>query len=195
MPRLLLSKTRRKIAAFFFPSAETHLALPSVSSVTHKALRPIALFEALKGAIVLIAGFGLLSFLDRDNEVFAEKIIRQLHLNPAHHYPQIFITAMGKLSDSHLWFLAGFAGIYALIRFFEAYGLWFERRWAEWLAAVSGAIYIPIEVYELIQRVTWLRIGALALNLAVVGYMAWLLTESRRRHAAVEKQRPPTPVG
>ena len=156
-----------------------------MSPVAHKALRPIALFEALKGAIVLIAGFGLLGFLDRDNEVFAEKIIRQFHLNPAHHYPRIFITFMGQVNDTHLMVLAGFFALYALVRFVEAYGLWFERRWAEWLAAVSGGIYIAWEVYELFQKLTWLRAGALAVNLVVVAYMVWLLTENRRRRAAL----------
>jgi len=152
-----------------------------VSSVAHKALRPIAVFEALKGALVLIAGFGLLSFLDRDNELFAEQIIRFLHLNPAHHYPHIFITAMGQQDDFHLMVLAGFAALYSVVRFVEAYGLWFERRWAEWLAALSGGIYIPIEVYELVHRVTWVRFSALAINLIVVAYMVWLLTETRRK--------------
>ena len=159
-----------------------------MSSLAHKALRPIAVFEAFKGAIVLIAGFGLLSFLDRDNEVYAERIIRVLHLNPASHYPQIFITAMARMEDSHLWALAGFAALYAGIRFAEAYGLWHGRRWAEWLAALGGAVYVPVEIYELWHKTTWLRVGALVINVAVVAYMAWLLTENRRKQDAAEKK-------
>ena len=155
-----------------------------MSSVAHKALRPIALFEAFKGAVVLIAGFGLLSFLGRDNEEFAELIIRHLQLNPAKHYPQIFITAMSRLNDAHLLALAGFAALYAMVRFAEAYGLWYERRWAEWLAALSGGVYVPIEIYELLHRPTWLKVAALIVNLMVVAYMVWLLTETRRRRAA-----------
>jgi uncharacterized membrane protein (DUF2068 family) len=158
-----------------------------VSSVAHKAIRPIALFEAFKGAVVLIAGFGLLSFLGRDNEEFAEQIIRHLQLNPAKHYPQIFITAMSRLNDAHLLALAGFAALYALVRFAEAYGLWYERRWAEWLAALSGGIYVPIEIYELLYRANWLKVAALIINLTVVAYMVWLLTENRRRRAAALK--------
>ena len=158
-----------------------------MKSITHKVLRPIALLEAFKGAIVLIAGFGLLSFLDRDNQIFAEQIIRHLHLNPASHYPHIFITAMARLDDTHLWTLAGFAALYAAVRFVEAYGLWNERRWAEWLAALSGAVYVPVEIYELFRRATWLKFAALAINVAVVGYMVWLLTESIRKQSAMAK--------
>jgi uncharacterized membrane protein (DUF2068 family) len=145
------------------------------------------MLEALKGIIVLVTGFGLLSFLGRDNEIFAEQIVRHLQLDPAHHYPHIFIAAMARLEDSHLWMLAGVAALYATVRFVEAYGLWFERRWAEWLAALSGGIYIPLELYELFRRPTELVVGALFMNVIIVGYMAWLLSESRRRRAAMEK--------
>ena len=159
-----------------------------MSFAAHKALRPIALFEAFKGAIFLITGFGLLSFLGRDNQLYAEQIIRHLHVDPAQHYAHIFIMTLGKQSDAQLMVYAGFAAIYAAIRFAEAYGLWHERRWAEWLAALSGGIYVPLEIYELVHHVTWLRFGALVLNLVVVAYMIWLLTETRRRRAALEKQ-------
>ncbi|HWA25393.1 MAG TPA: DUF2127 domain-containing protein [Lacunisphaera sp.] len=163
-------------------------AAPIAPTAHKKGLRTIALFEALKGAIVLVAGFGLLSFLGRDADEFAERLVNRLHLNPASHYPQIFIQAMGDLTNTRLWLIAGFAAFYAAVRFAEAYGLWYGRRWAEWFAALSGAIYIPVEIYELIHRVTWLRITALVINVVVVGYMAWLLTESRRTHTATPGQ-------
>ena len=157
-----------------------------MSLIAHKALRPIAILEALKGAIVLIAGFGLLSFLGRDADEFAEHLVNRLHLNPAHHYPQIFIQAMGDLTNTRLWLIAGFAAIYATVRFAEAYGLWYGRRWAEWLAALSGAIYVPVEIYELSHRASLLKFGALLINLIIVAYMVWLLTENRRRARAAE---------
>jgi len=130
---------------------------------------------------VLIIGFGLLSFLGQDAEAFAERLVNRLHLNPAHHYPQIFIHTMADLNNTHLWLIAGFSAIYAMVRFAEAYGLWRERRWAEWFAALSGGVYIPIELYELADRITWLRLTALVVNVVIVGYMVWLLTESRRK--------------
>jgi uncharacterized membrane protein (DUF2068 family) len=86
-----------------------------------------------------------------------------------------------------LWLLAGFAALYAAVRFAEAYGLWHEKIWAEWFAALSGGIYVPIEVYEVWQRITWIRVSALVINLGIVAYMIWLLTESRRLRAAAGK--------
>jgi uncharacterized membrane protein (DUF2068 family) len=68
---------------------------------------------------------------------------------------------------------------YATVRFIEAYGLWLRRRWAEWFAVVAGGLYIPIELYELVRRVTWIRFGLLAVNVAVVVYLALVLWQTR----------------
>lgn len=157
-----------------------------MAAPTHtKGLRAVALFEASKGAVLLAAGCGLLALLGRDAEHFASQVIHRFHLNPANRYPRIFLEVARNVNNSQLVLLAIGAALYATVRFVEAYGLWHGRRWAEWVAAVSGAIYVPIEIYELAVKVTWLRAGALILNLAIVGYMVWLLTERRRlAHAA-----------
>ena len=153
-----------------------------------KGLRTIALFEALKGIIVLVLGFGLLSFLGPEDARFYEQVVLRMHLDPANHYLRLFLQTISEVSDTRLWIMTGFAILYSAIRFLEAYGLWHERRWAEWFAALSGGVYIPIEIYELAVRVTWLRFAALLINLAVVAYMVWLLTENRRKQAAAEKK-------
>lgn len=145
----------------------------------------MAAFEAAKGLIVLIAGFGLLSFLGRDAEHLAAQLVHRTHLNPAHHYPQIFLEAMAKLDDTRLWLLAGFAALYASVRFVEAYGLWHQRPWAEWFAAVSGGLYVPIEVYEILHHPTWIKGAALVLNLAIVAYLMRVLSQSRRQRTKV----------
>jgi uncharacterized membrane protein (DUF2068 family) len=154
------------------------------SSLHRNGLRTIATFEAVKGVVVLVLGFGLLSFLGREDARFVEQLLVRMHFDPANRYLQVIIRALSEVSDTRLWLMTGFATLYAAIRFAEAYGLWTERRWAEWLAALSGGVYIPVEIYELIHRVTWVRIAALLLNIAIVVYMVWLLTESRQLRAA-----------
>lgn len=134
-------------------------------------VRAVALFEAAKGALVLLAGCGALALVHHDAQRFAEQLVGHLHLNAARRYPHIFIDAAAHLTDARLWLLAALAAAYGLIRLVEAYGLWRERRWAEWMAAVSGGIYIPFEIYKLYERVHWLALGALVLNVLVVGLM------------------------
>ncbi len=144
-------------------------------------MRAIALFEAAKAALVLLAGFGCLSLLHRDVHLIATQIIKHIHLNPAHHYPHIFIDAASKVTDTHLWMLASLALTYAIIRGAEAYGLWYEQRWAEWLALLSGIIYLPIEFYELAHGVSWIKVSAVVINFLIIIYMAYKLR--RQLHA------------
>ena len=145
-------------------------------------IRAIALFEAGKAAVVLLAGLGCISLLHRDVHHIAIHLLERFHLNPAHHYPRIFVDAVSKVTDTHLWWLAGMALAYALIRSAEAYGLWYEHRWAEWLALCSGMIYLPIEFYELRHGFSWIKIGAVAINIVIVVYMAVKLRR-QRNHA------------
>lgn len=150
--------------------------------------RAVALFEAGKGALVLLAGFGLLALVHRDLQHVAERLVASLHLNPASKLPRIFIDAAAQATDAGLWMLAALAALYAAIRFAEAYGLWRARAWAEWLGAISGGIYVPFEVVELSQRFTLLRLGTLVGNLLVVAFLGLLLW--RRRLAGMRPARP-----
>jgi len=132
------------------------------------SIRAIALFEAAKGALVIATGFGALSLIHHNVQQFAGQLIHHLHLNPAKHYPHIFIDAAGQLTDTRLWTLAALAALYGVVRLIEAYGLWHSRRWAEWFAAVSGGIYIPFEIVEFLKGDTWLSACAFAINVIVV---------------------------
>lgn len=148
-----------------------------------RGLRTVATVEATKGIIVLVAGFGLLALLGHTGERAATHLVASLHLNPAHRYPHIFIEALARLDDARLWGLASLAALYSSVRFIEAYGLWHARVWAEWLAALSGGIYVPFEIHALMTQATWWKAATLIVNLAIVGYMVWLLTERLRlRH-------------
>lgn len=141
-------------------------------------LRIVALFEALKGAIVIAAGFGLLTLLHRDVRQIAESLVTRLHIDPDRRYPGLFLEAASHVSDARLLSLAGLAALYAALRLLEAYGLWFERRWAAWLGAASGGIYIPVEIYELIERPSWVKAATLTLNVGVVVYLLGTLSRS-----------------
>ncbi|MEO8156879.1 MAG: DUF2127 domain-containing protein [Betaproteobacteria bacterium] len=144
-------------------------------------LRAVAVYEAAKGTLVLVAGFGLLSLVHQDVQYFAGQLVAHLHLNPAKGYPRIFLDAAASVTNARLWMLAGFALVYAAVRWIEAYGLWLGRRWAEWFAAASGAIYVPAELYELAQGLNWMKMLLLTVNVCIVAYMIHVLSQSKRQ--------------
>ena len=63
--------------------------------------------------------------------------------------------------------------MYAIIELVEAVGLWLGQRWGEYFALVATSLFLPYEIYDLTVKVTWLRIGALVVNLLLVGYLLW----------------------
>src|SRR5262245_13876504 len=136
--------------------------------LTRAGVRAVAAFEGVKGLLVLVAGFGLFGLLHRDAQHGAETLVRHLHLNPARHISRVFIKAAGRLTNTRLLLLAGGALAYAALRFVEAYGLWRERPWAEWLAIVAAGLYLPIEVFEVIRHRTLLSAGLLLANVLIV---------------------------
>jgi uncharacterized membrane protein (DUF2068 family) len=144
-----------------------------------RALRAVASVEFIKGLIVLLAGFGVLSLVHRDAWDVAESFLEWLHISPDTHYAQVFLNLADQVTDAKLWAVAVGATAYSSLRFVEAYGLWKERAWAEWLALISGAIYLPFEIYELVRQPDWVHVIILVVNLAVVLYMAYLRVQAR----------------
>ncbi len=153
-----------------------------------RALRAVAIFEASKGFLVLFAGLALFSLIHQNVQLVAEQLVGHLHLNPAKHIPKVLLDAAGNLTDHRIVLLALLAVLYASMRFVEAYGLWFEKRWAEWFALVSGAVYLPIELYELAKGFTWIKIGFVLANLIIVFYMAVMLKRSGKEKADASKK-------
>ena len=144
-------------------------------------LRLAAMFEGGKGVLVLLTGFGLLSLIHKDIHHAAALLVQHLHLNPASHYPRIFLDLSEKINDASLWAMAAAAITYALVRLAEAAGLWLQRRWAEWFGALTGGIYLPVEIYELLQGITWPRVTLLVVNVWIVSYLLFTLLRSNQK--------------
>jgi len=146
-------------------------------------LRGIASFEMAKGIVVLLAALGVVLLIQKeDTWDIADSLLRLLHISPDHHLAQLFLDWADSLTNARLYTVAAVAGGYSLLRFLEAYGLWYARAWAEWIALISGAIYLPFEVYKLAHRVSWFHATVLAINLAIVFYMIYVLTTGRSLH-------------
>lgn len=152
-----------------------------------RGIRIVAFFEGAKGLLVLFVGFGLLELIHKDLHLAAEQIVRHLHLNPARHYPMIFIDAVNHLTDGQLWVMALSALLYSVVRFAEAIGLWLQRQWAEWFGLLTGGIYIPVELFELMRGITWPKVTVLLINAGIVGYLAHILYQSRKQHKHARK--------
>jgi len=151
-------------------------------------VRAVAMLEAGKGLLALVAGSGLMLFWNDNLQAISKSLLRHLHLNPGRTQEHVIWLALTSTAQNHLHLIAIGVLCYALVRLIEAGGLWNDRRWAEWLGALSGAIYVPLEVRELILRPGLISLTLLSLNILIVVYLSLRLAKKRRRRGSHPKQ-------
>jgi uncharacterized membrane protein (DUF2068 family) len=156
-------------------------------------LRAVASFEFSKGILVLLIGLSALLLVHKDAWVIAESLLALLHISTDRHSAQLFLDFADNLTDARLWAAAQLAFTYSFLRFAEAYGLWRQRIWAEWLAFVSGTLFVPLEIRELMRGITLVRSVMFVANLGIVLYMFYLLRASLRRRRELKSIEPKTP--
>ena len=144
------------------------------------ALHAIALFEAVKGVAAIAASLGLLSLAHHDVRAMAYALVGHFHLTPDAHYPRALLDYATMLRDANLRQVVLLAWAYASIRLTEGFGLWKDRAWAEWLAALSGAVYLPLELSHLVHHTTVINGIVLVGNVGVVAYMVLRIWQRRR---------------
>ncbi len=144
-----------------------------------RALRAIAIFEAVKGFAALIAIIGVLDLMRRDVRHLAIELIGRFGLKPDGHYPSILLHYADLLTGANVHSMVLLAVAYIALRFVEAYGLWYDWAWAEWLAALSGGLYVPFEFRHLLAHPSLINGAVLAGNLFVVSLLAYQLWRRR----------------
>jgi uncharacterized membrane protein (DUF2068 family) len=159
-----------------------------IGSIEHRArlqaLRTVALLEFGKGLLVLVAAFSLYWV---DPSDVAGAFLNYLHISPDHHFARMLMRLADRLGDIKIWHVIVVACIYSGLRFAEAYGLWRARAWGEWVALISGAIYLPYEIRLLAHRVTIFHVSVLLINLAVVAFMFYLRIYLPRLKPAISR--------
>ena len=150
---------------------------------TVQVLRTVAALELAKGMIVLLSACGVLLLVHREDPWdIADGFLKLLHISPDHHFAQVFLNWADSLTETKVFAVAGVAVAYSVLRFVEAYGLWYARAWAEWIALVSGMLYLPFEIYKLIHHPGPFHIWVFLINLAIVLYMAYELKTGESIH-------------
>ncbi|MCP9465467.1 MAG: DUF2127 domain-containing protein [Nitrospira sp.] len=150
---------------------------------SHQAgLTVIALFKVVKGLLLLMVGLGLLELMHADLATLFSRLIEALHLNADSRIIHALVLRIDALQPHSVLVASlvslGYAGLFLV----EGIGLWFERSWAAYLTVVSTSLLVPFEVYEVIERVSILRVGVLLLNLLIVLYLVVQLKRHTLNH-------------
>ncbi|HSM88067.1 MAG TPA: DUF2127 domain-containing protein [Candidatus Limnocylindrales bacterium] len=156
--------------------------------VRHFGLRGIAVFEAGKGALALGVALWALTLLHKDMERVAEHLLEVLHIGLDRDFAQRVLRAAQHVTDRNILVFMSGIFVYSGVRFVEATGLWLEKEWAEWFALLSGGLYMPYEIFELLRKPTALKWGIFGVNTLIVLYLVWLLLDSHKRKVLAREQ-------
>jgi uncharacterized membrane protein (DUF2068 family) len=134
-------------------------------------LRMIAWLKLVKSTLLIVAGVAAIWLRRGDSawmtEHWAGRIAAHFHVGMV----ADGVRWLCRLDPSSKELLAAVCFGYAALFATEGVGLWLEVRWAEDLTIVATGLLIPIELYELAQRVTPLRCAALVANVLIVIYL------------------------
>ncbi len=143
-------------------------------------LRLLAVERWVRGLIVFLLGIAVLRFestqvnlrtlFDKDLKAL-KPFFDQINFNVSDSGTIRAIEKALNAKPSTLNLIAGFLIFYGVLQLVEGVGLWLLKRWGEYFAVVATSLFIPLEVYELVEKVTLLRVGALVLNVAAVVYL------------------------
>lgn len=163
-------------------------------------LRLLAFERGVRGLLLLALAFGIYKFdgaKDSLHKVFTEYLPTaksasdKIGINLQESGPVKLIQKALETHHSTLRWVAVGVLAYGALELLEAVGLWLMKRWGEYVAVVGTSVFIPLEVYELIERITIIRLLAFAVNVFAVVYILWTkrLFGVRGGHAAFAAER------
>jgi len=143
-----------------------------------RALWLIGGFKLIKGFLLLAVGFGALHLLHKDIDDVTATWAARLHLDVGNRYVDAVLGKLLSLDDRKLKAISAGTFFYAALLSTEGIGLLLRKRWAEYFTVIVTGSFIPLELYELLRRVTVTRVALLGINVAIVWYLVVVL----RRH-------------
>ena len=142
---------------------------------TRRIIRLIAAERFLRGLLLLGAGAYLLTHVGSDLSRLADHLMRRLELDPRRPFLRHILEKLHRLRASTV-VITGIAALgYGLLELVEGAGLWLDQLWAEYLTVIATSVLIPFEVYELVHKPSMLKAIGIAVNVAIVAYLAYAL--------------------
>jgi uncharacterized membrane protein (DUF2068 family) len=162
-----------------FPPVREEVAVPPRGKALRDkvVLRVIAVDRALHFVVLAVVAAAVFVFAARQAALrgtaykVLEDIQNGLGGQPSghgllHEVRRLFDVQTGTLTKIGLVLAA-----YAVLEGAEAVGLWFQKRWAEYLTFIATTALLPLEIYELSRTLSPLKIFTFLLNIAVVVYL------------------------
>lgn len=143
-------------------------------------LRIIGVTKLLSAALLVAVAVGLFRLIGTDMGVTLEHFVRRLHLDPENKVINKALLGLAGTSIGKLKAIDIGAFLYAILYVVEGIGLIMGKHWAEYLTIAATASLIPLEIYELAQKLNPVRASVLLVNVAIVVYLIYRLRKDHK---------------
>jgi uncharacterized membrane protein (DUF2068 family) len=147
-------------------------------------LLAIGLFKLVEAVFFLLVGVGALHYVHRDLGDAALRLATKLRVDPEGRLVGFVLDRLDSITSHRLRQIGVATFFYAALRVTEGVGLVLEKVWAEYLTVGVTVSFLPWEMYEIVMRLDWFRVGLFVVNLFVLAYLLWWL----RRRRVVKEQ-------
>jgi len=163
-----------------YPPAREEIELPLRGRPLRDkiVLRLIAIDRALHFLVLAAVAAAIFVFAAKQAELRgpAYRVLADIQSGlggqgPARHGLLYDVHRLFSINTGTLTKIGLIVAAYAVLEGVEAVGLWYQRRWAEYLTFVATTVFLPLEVYELTHRLSALKVITLLVNVAVVAYL------------------------
>jgi uncharacterized membrane protein (DUF2068 family) len=156
----------------------THLK-EHVTPAHDAGLIAIAVFKLVKGVALIALGLGAFRLLDRATVDRLTNWLLHFSLSTGKHFVDRLIDVLSQLTGRRVAALGLGAVAYGSLFLVEGTGLWRGKRWAEYLTVITTGLLIPVEIFEIVRRPTFVRVSALVINVGAVVYLVYRLRHPR----------------
>ena len=135
-------------------------------------LRLIGIFKLLKGVVLIVAAISVFHLIHKN---LAEEIIHwsaRLRIAPGNVLVERLVERVLRVTKKQLIVLGTVLLVYSAMFTVEGIGLLRLRHWAEWMTVITTSGLIPLEIYEIVRRPSWLKVVATIVNVAIAVYLA-----------------------
>lgn len=148
----------------------------------------IALFKLFKCVLLVSVGVGALRLLHKDIGDTVQHWVNVLHVDPDNHFFHKIITKVLGVTPAQLKALSIGTFFYSALLLTEGVGLLMRKFWAEYFTVITTAVFIPLELYEIVKHVSVTKIIVLIVNVAIVMYLIGRIRNHKRSEREGEPQ-------
>lgn len=149
------------------------------SKKKNRLLPLIGIEHVIVGLILLGVGVVLLFNADANVGKDITSLAKTLGIDPASNGVQGLLGSAKKVTSSKLVFYGIVSAAFGLLQVSEGTGLILRKRWGEYLTVVSTLLLFIPDIYELVTKPGFLKLGAFILNVAMITYLTIHLRRTR----------------